>query len=635
MVSPKWLSMLLASAVAFSVATSGIAQAQVRPLAPNPPTDISNPASDAGIPPLLTGANSIIRPQDMLVLGQLQFDSLLDPSNGADPARLSAAAQSIQLNHMVAQQQVELAIRYLRANEAEIIAGKNAPFNSIYGKNTIKQKVAILAPVPLPGNFNLASPSLLRATPAQQGGGNANTPRVSVGTLLNAGDFLYLPDPSSNVGANNNQVATNNFTRTQYPNLSTTPGYVVKIAAVIRGGINAQGGGGNNQNQNQNTDFVLDTNFGNVQTGQAAVGNMVAWRVVRFEERDDPTVYNQVLATYMAIREALAGYDPSQLNRGTQTRSRIQYSRTFQSIGPQISATGASTAGFYAVGQGDFTQLDALVQTNLGITGRGADRLVREAGLSLSDSHYHLDRLEDLGNSTITADRKGQPVTPLLWTEDNDLPLTFNSRVQVAGATNEDRAYFHDRQTIFGDYLNNPNYTGDGIYNQFVGRAFLEELLNFSGAFAGTGVASTTPLDKLIRQRRNPAGGALQFVGGGGNAALTPDLETADVPRTGTPATSKTLRKWQMILESFAEWSDNPIRSTDPKNPSTFNSAFVGLLSLNGGTGLPSLRASDAGSYSAFADLLNSSNAGGIDFTRIEPIGKRGNAGFNPVVPAN
>lgn len=627
MVSPKWLSTLLAGALSLATFSSSFAQTSTVP------NDVLNPASDAGIPTLLTGINSIIRPQDLAVL---QFDSLLDPSNGADPARLSAAAQSIITNHMVAQQQVELAIRYLRSNETEIIAGRNAPFNSIYGKNTVKLKVAILAPVPLPGTFNLASPTLLQSRAQGGGGGNNNTPRVSVGTLLQAGDFLYLPDPTSNVGATNNQNNTNNFTRTQYPNLSTTPGYTIKIAAVIRGGIQGQGGGGGggNQNQNQNTDFVLDPNFGNVQTGQRALNNLTAWRVVRFEERDDPTIYNQVLATYMSIREALAGYDPSQASRATQTQNRIQYSRTFQSIGPQIGATGASTAGFYANGQAAFTQLNPLVATNLGITGRVADRLVRQAGLSLSDSHYHLDRLEDLGNSTVTTDRKGQPVTPLLWTEDNDLPLSFNSRVQVAGATNEDRAFFRDRQTIFGDYLNNPNYTGDGIYNQFVGRAFLEELLLHAGGFSDTGVASTTTLDRAIRQRRNPAGGTLQTTGGG-NSPVVPDLETADVAESGTPTEAKTLRKWQMILSSFAEWSDSATRATDPNNRSTFSSAYLGLLDLNGGTGLPSLRASDAGSFSLFADLLNTSNAGGIDFNRIEPIGKRGSAGFNPVVPTN
>ncbi len=629
MVSPKWLSMLSASAIALATMSPEFAEAQIVP------KDVSNPASDAGIPALLMGANSIIRPQDLAVL---QFDNMLDPSNGADPARLSAAAQSIRTNHMVAQQQVELAILYLRSNEAEIIAGNNEPFNRIYGKNATKQKVAILAPVPLPGTFNLASPTLLQAR-QRGGGGNNQTPRLNVGTLLRAGQFLYMPDPTSNVGRNNNQNNTNNFSRTQYPNLSTNPGYVVKIAAVIQGGINGQGGGGGNNNQNQNTDFILDATAGNVQTGQRALNDLTAWRVVRFEQRDDPAVYNQVLATYVAIREALAGYDPGATNRTTITQRQIQYSRTFRSIGPQIAASGASVPGFYAVGQADYTELDALVATNLGITGRGADRLVRQAGLSLSDSHYHLDRLEDLGDSSITEDRKGQPVTPLLWTEDNDLPLTFNNRVQLTGATNEDRAYFRDRQTIFGDYLNNPNYTGDGIYNQFVGRAFLEELLLHAGGFAETGVASTTALERGIRQRRSPAGGTLQF-NGGGNTPVTPQLENGEIPESGTPTQGKTLRKWQMILSSFAEWSDNAGpsgangRPTDPVNRLSFNSAYLGLMDLNGGTGLPRLRASDAGNYALFADLLNASS-GGINFNRIEPIGKRGNAGFNPVVPVN
>lgn len=618
MLSRKWLSACLTSTVTLAMVTTGFAQI---------PNDVLNPASDDGIPTLLTGLNAVIRPQDMAVL---QFDTLLDPSNGANPSLETPAAQSIRHNHMVAQQQVELAIRYLRSNEAEIIAGNNAAFNAVFGRNTVKLKVAVLAPVPLPGTFNLASPTLLQARTQGGGGGNNQAPRVSVGTLLSPGDFLYLPDPTSNVGANNNQNNTNNFTRTLYPNLATTPGYTVKIAAVIRGGLNAQGGGGGQNNQNQNTDFILDQNFGNVQTGQRAINNLTAWRVVRFEERDDPTVYNQVLATYIAIREALAGYNPSQLTRATQQQNRIQYSRGFRSIGPQISATGAVTQGFYAVGQAAYTPLNTLVSTNLGINNRLADRLVRQAGLSLSDSHYHLDRLEDLGDSTITADRKGQPVTPLLWTEDNDLPLEFNSRVQVAGATDEDRAYFRDKQTIFGDYLNNPAYTADGIYNQFIGRAFLEELELHAGGFAESTVASTTALLQGIRQRRSPAGGALQFTGGG-TSPQVPDLEVANRPETGTPTQAATLRKWQMILSSFAEWSDS-LNAFDPSNPAIRNSAFLGLMNLNGGSGLPSLRATDATNFSLFA---GSSALTGTNFNTIEPIGKRGNAGFNPVVPAN
>lgn len=44
MVSPKWLSMLMASAIALATATTEFMQAQVVP------NDVTNPASDAGIP---------------------------------------------------------------------------------------------------------------------------------------------------------------------------------------------------------------------------------------------------------------------------------------------------------------------------------------------------------------------------------------------------------------------------------------------------------------------------------------------------------------------------------------------------------------------------------------------------------
>lgn len=623
---PNWL--VTWGATLFVLAMSSLGRAQTQTI----PNDVLNPASDAGIPTLLTGVNSIIRPQDFAVL---QFDSLLDPSNGADPTRLTAAAQSILLNHRVAQQQVELAIRYLQSNRNEIIAGRNEPFNRIFGRSGIKQKVAILAPVPLPGQFNLVSSTLLQHRPqGGGGGGNQQGPRVSVGTLLRVGDFLFLPDPNSNVGGN--QQNQNNFTRTTYPNLSTT-GSIVKIAGIVQGGINQQGGGGGGgQNQNQNTDFILDPNASSTTgtTGNQAQNNLTAWRVIRFEFQDDPSLYNQVFATFVAIREALAGYDPSQGSRTTQTQNPILYHRQFRSIGPQISSSGQVTPGFYAVGQASYTPLNSLVAANLGISGRNADRLVRQAGLSLSDSHYHLDRLEDLGNSNITVDRKGQPITPLLWTEDNDLPLEFGTRNQVPGATNEDRAFFRDRQTIFGDYLNNATYTADGIYDQFIGRAFLEEKILHDGGFADTGVASQTPLAQGIRQRREPAGGVPQFTPGTANSPAQPELEVAAIPETGKPTEGKTLRKWQMILSSFAEWSD-VLTSTDPTNPGVRNSAFLGLMQLNGGGGLPQLRVNDADNYSLFADILNSSNAGGIDFNRIEPIGKRGNAGFNPVVPAN
>ncbi len=620
MIRFKWLSVVAALFLTLAISMPAIAQG------PAIPRDVTNPASDMGIPALLTGVNSIIRPQDLAVL---QFDSLLDPSNGGDPSRLSAAAVSIQLNHKVAQQQVELAIQYLLANRADIVAGRNPFFNSIYGKAGRKQKVAVLAPVSLPGTFNLTSPTLLQSQSRGGGGGGGGNqrPMISVGTLLNPGDSVFLIDPALNPSQNN--ANNNTFLPVSYPNL-TTQGYVVKISAVIRGGINQQGGGGGGQNNqnNQNTDFILDSASSNVPLN-TTLSNAVAWRVVRFDVQDDPSVYNQVLATYQAIRDALAGFDPT-VGR-PQNGNNITYRRVFQNIvrTNNNNNAGNNIPGGYVAGDAQFAPTDTRFALNnlIGdvIPGRGADRLARQAGFSLSDSYAHLDTLYDQNNSQGVANAR---LTPLLWAEDNNLPIQFNSRQGISSATNEDRDFFHDRQTIFGG-RNDP-------FNQFLGRAFLEENILFGGgSFFDTNVASSTPLQTGTRDQRSPAGGARVTTGGGGNTPVSFVSETAEIPGTGTPVTEKTLRKWQMILSSFAEFNtdlDNRVLGslTGPRNI-----AVIGLQAMVGGGASPEIRSSDAGNYSLFADLIRASGGSGIDFTRVEPIGKRGNAGFNPVVPVN
>lgn len=587
MVRPRWC---LPFVTAFAV-FAGTVSAQTIP------SDITNPASDAGIPDLLTGANSLIRPED--IVSEFRFDTLLDPSNGADPARLTPAALSIMHNHMVAQQQVELSIQFLLANREEIIAGNNATFNSIFGQVGKKIKVAVLAPVSLPGQFTLVNPTLLRSTAT--GGQNQTNQIGSVGTQVRTGDFLFLVDPTSNVTTNNNQ--NNVFQRRVTPNLNTS-GYVVKIAGIIENQRT-----GNNQNRSQNSNLVLDPNFSNVPQ-RANLSNIQAYRVVRFEEQNDPTVYEQVLATYQAIRDALAGYDPSN-DRLTQSQSELTYRRAFRDINLE-----------YAPGVADFTQLDPLI--NSLIPGQGADRLVRQAGFSKSDSHYHLDRQEDLGNNA-TVDRKGDPVVPLLWTKDNDVPLVFNSRVVDPNATDEDRAFFRDRQTIFGER--------DNPFVQYIGRAFLEEKILHDGEFYETNVASDTALLRGTRSQRSPAGGVIRRTGGG-NTPLVDVIEEADIPETGTPKEGSTLRKWQMILASFAE-HDEDLDERSLSNAQIRHVAALGVLDILRGAASPELRASDAENYAKFADLIRVGGGGGVDFSRVEPIGKRGSAGFNPVVPSN
>src|SRR5712691_366074 len=237
----RWILLCVAM---LATTLAGVAQAQTSRVS----KDVSTPASDAGIPELLTGVSSLIRLQDVATL---QFDSILDPSNGADPSQLTPAAQSIIHNHMLAQQQVELAIRFLQANREEIIAGRNAIFNKIYGTVTKKTKVAVLAPVALPGQFNLVSPTLLQNVP-QQGGNQQQASIGSVETQLRVGNSLFLIDPTTNPNLNINTQGTNQttFQRRVFPSLTTT-GFVVKVAGLIRNSQNNQNNQGGGQNNNQ------------------------------------------------------------------------------------------------------------------------------------------------------------------------------------------------------------------------------------------------------------------------------------------------------------------------------------------------------------------------------------------------
>ena len=234
----KWFLGLCAAALAGSLSFSGSVLAQTQVI----PDDVLNPKADSNIPELLQGIKSKIRLEDIGIVDQLRFDSLLDPSNGVGSTR-SAAAQSIIHNHQLAQQQVQLAITFLQANRNDIIRGRNKAFNDVFGKVGTLKRVAVLAPVSLPGQFNLVSPTLLRDSGAQ--GGNNNTPTIgSVGTQLRSGDSLFLIDPADpqnqNITTNNN--TTNTFTPRAVPNQQNV-GYVVKVAGVIlpqTGGANGE-----------------------------------------------------------------------------------------------------------------------------------------------------------------------------------------------------------------------------------------------------------------------------------------------------------------------------------------------------------------------------------------------------------
>ena len=132
---------------------------------------------------------------------------------------------------------------------------------------------------------------------------------------------------------------------------------------------------------------------------------------------------------------------------------------------------------------------------------------------------------------------------PLLWTEDNLQLLDENGN-----PLSDDRIYFNDHLTIFGDY-DNPN-------NQTVGDSFLTETQDFIGDFF--------------------------------------DGSVSDVSGS-TPS-----EQWQMIIQSFAD-------SSTTLNTMGVAGINVGTVydSITGGNGDSNFfQNKDAGNFSGFSDLF-------------------------------
>jgi hypothetical protein len=570
-----------------------------------PPADVTAPARDIGDP---NGRPDVPTLLNEVVLPEVQFifDGLLDPDRislieqvtaaNLDDSRLTAAAQSLIRNHLVAMQQVELAIQFLQANRDDILAGNNREFNSVFGNPGELRDVAVVNPTPIQG--------LARVVVSIGGLVVLDFQDQTLPSLpgqVNAGDFVFVGD-----AVNGDPL-----------------GFVMEVEQVLF------------DDDASNQGLIGTSTFGGavVATNRA---NVPVYRVVSFERRTDPARFERVVQTFAAIRDSLQGISPN-LPPLLQAPNPITYQRRFEDIN-----------NVWAPGVAPFSTLDEIVRRELDRTGltstRTADRLVRQAGFSNSDSHFHLDRLDDQGLAQ-PVDYRGRQTFPLLWTEDNEIPLNFGANSPVAGAGDEDRAFFRDRQTIFG--------TPDNPFVQYVGRAFLEETIFHTGDFfddnisvSDTGASQSfdipifdnlgnlvgfqtvTVTDALeldtVRASR-PVRGPLVDLDGN---PRTTDFDIRQVPESGTPTAEQTeRRKWQMIIESFAEHSTNL---------DLFNVAAVGIGDIFGDFVPNDLRARDAGSYADFAALIGSSSSiNTIDVTRIEPFGKRGSAGFNPVVPRN
>lgn len=617
------------SLVGFVAACGAASTASAQTTGPTP--DVLAPRADygdtTGRPDIPTLRSDILQNFPAI---QFIFDTALDPQQVStlltltqadmnDP-RLSEGARSVIRNHMAALQQVELAIRFLQANRSQIIAGRDAGFNSVFGNISQLRNVAVISPNPLGGLATLARPAVnnnntngsqyYQLTFQAQGGGNNNNATLpSIASQVRAGDFVYVV-PSNGTG----QAAGNT---------AGTTGFISRIFLVASG--SAQGGGNNNGQER----IILDPAYVPRLTANAQLNNLLVYRVVRTDVQSDSSRFNDVLATFQAIRDTLEGIVPPTTQLGAAQaqllNSPITYNRSFTDIN---TIWGAGVAPYTALNGTvqRFVQDRAVTLTN-GNTGTPtiftADRLTRQFGFSTSDSFSHLDRLEDQAAGRQSIGRNGQTTYPypLLWSDDNALPLQFDTRQRVTGSTDEDRAFFRDRQTIFGG--------PDNVFTQYLGRAFFDETINH----AGSGTLDDTvriddTLQQALRQQRIPAGGVPQTFNQTVNGVVSsvPQTETANVPESGTPTKKDTeFRRWQMIIESFAEHASDLTQ---------FNTAAIGLREMLGGGVLPSdLAVKDAGNYARFANVIGGSGTDSIDFDKVEPFGKRADGGFNPVVP--
>ncbi len=514
---------------------------------------------------------------------KILFDDHLAPQGNF--AELPERTNDIMIAHRIAQQQVNLAIKYLKAHRQQILAGIDPFWNEVYGPLTKKTNVAILAAYPISGWGTIDEDDwfIEQEDAGESPPSPPEPPSVAFRSHLNRGDWIYIAE--------------------RLPDGTLDNGYVRRVYDITW------------DDDYDDQEIELDPNDDPVPVDleEASI-----YRVLRFDQQTDPTVYENVLATFEAMQLALSGRDP---NAPEDVGLDITYNGRFYDFN-QI----------YAAGDGLLPSVDPLADFPMIPEGLQADRRLREAGFSNSDSHYHLDRLYDIANRNLV-DRNGDDVffggdltkpIPLMWTQDNELPLEFDTRNPVDGATDRDSAFFSNRQTVFGGF--------DDHWNQYVGEAFLRldedgvPQMEHDADFYDSSVAGDSILERTRRQR-TPAGGTI-LTDVNGN----PILEIEKIQESATPVTgSKSnngFRQWQNIVSSFAEYNSSTwLDDEDNWNPV----GVVGFSGMLGSGGTQEQHARDAGNFARFANLVRI-NPGGSG-TNVEPFGKRAQANFNPIVP--
>ncbi len=516
---------------------------------------------------------------------QVLFDDYLAPQGNF--AKLPDRANDILIAHRIAQQQVDLAIDYLKSNRRQILAGIDPFWNQVYGPITKMKEVAILSANPISGLGNIDDGDYIIE---QEDAGDASPPsppdppHVAFRSHLKKGDWLFIAE--------------------RLPDGTLDEGYVRRVYDITH------------DDEYDDQEIELDPNGEPVPVD---LEEAVIYRVQRFDKQADPTIYQNVLATFQSIKAALSGRDPTTMDTDL-TVEDINYHGRFHDFNQE-----------YAADDGLLPSLDPLGDFPAIPEGLVADRRLRQAGLSNSDSHYHLDRLYDIANRNLV-DRNGDDVffggdltkpIPLMWTQDNELPLEFDTRNPVAGATDRDRAFFSNRQTVFGGL--------DDHWNQYVGDAFLRldedgvPQIEHDGEFYDSSISGTS-IEERTRRERTPAGGTLLT-----DAFGNPIYEIAKVQERATAVTgssgNNSFRQWQNIVQSFAEYGSSSFLDDEDNWNSVGVIGFSGML---GSGGTQEQHARDAGRFARFANLIRITPGGGPS---VEPFGKRSQANFNPIVP--
>lgn len=512
------------------------------------------------------------------------FDQELDQNFGRGGS-LDPNAQLISDAHRIAQQQVQVAIEFLEGNRSLILEGNSTEFNSIFGNPNRSTTNAVLGQRPL-GGGELEVMNAAGQNPVYTITQDTDMLPANFGNNMRIGQRIFVAFDGSGVGG----VFTSGIPQ------APTLGFTALIEDIFA------------QQNGEEQVIVLDPQSIRVSNPSLLAtitdADVAVWDVVDIVDRIDPTLYDQVLNTYRKIRLALQGFEPNPTNASQNTapiQRDIEYFgefRDFNSVWAPGVATAFPGAQFF---------------------GYPADRRLRQAGFSNSDS---LDHIRNLQGSSGQA-----PNPPLLWTADNSRQIDNNSIVGVlpngtlVGTLlgDESRPFFNDRQTLFS--------VPDNPHIQYVGRAFLEERIQHIGSFRDDSIAGTGSTQRLVPAL--DANGNLQF---DSNGILQQTLVNLGENTTSQDGDTPLVR-WQMVLESFAEFDSN-------FNDQTSDSAFIGLSDLSGGTGANSaIQVRDAANFAQFANLfrgLEGGGRGGLGPIRPEPQGKRATAGssdFNPVIP--